>query len=435
MAIPFLVMLFLTTLLSYILAPKPPRGTDTKPENLQFPQSSQWIPVIRAYGRVCITAPNTLWSGVPSDGPITRPIQVGRSQGEFIQGKGQIIGYTYHLGLQLGVCLRSSNSASLPGIIPPDYSEFAFEDIALGGISLAQHIDERPISVSGTVVDLDIPELYGAVASKTDRTTPNSKSLKGALAFYCGEFTQGIDSYLAAHGSIPSGECPAYRGQAYLVFRDVQFGDRPNIGNISIVVRSYTLNLVNAGGHSKFTLADDQPKILSGSQLFTTVSGPTAASLADTIISLTQWNNADGAHPDEGRSGDRVEITGLAPDGTPLTPSELKIEQNPGISGPDPTQLGALLAAIQDAFDAAQPGAVTISLEPDSNPALIGTRITVTCLTPGENSVRLKLAFFPKHNHTFTLGYFPDNSGGDANPAEVVYDLIINVWGGAGIPL
>lgn len=66
------VLLVLSAILSYVLAPKPPKPKPLAIEDFDIPQAEQGRPIPVVFGTVTITGPNVLWYGDLASKPIKK---------------------------------------------------------------------------------------------------------------------------------------------------------------------------------------------------------------------------------------------------------------------------------------------------------------------------------------------------------------------------
>jgi hypothetical protein len=198
----FMVALFVASIvISLVLAPKP-KLTNAKAGKLnefQFPKADYGSPVTRIYGTVKFKAPNTIWSGDFKAVPIKKKVKTG-----LFSSKKQTIGYKYYVGFDLAVCLG-------PG--------FTFRRLWSGTNELWNGCLEACVNV----VTIDLPNLYGG--------EEKNGGFKGDIAFYCGDFDQPRDDYLAQK---VSPNVPAYVGIAHMVFRGCYVGNSTSIPPIFV---------------------------------------------------------------------------------------------------------------------------------------------------------------------------------------------------------
>ena len=235
MAFPWVMLAILvaTTVLSYLLRPKP-KFTDVVPQELDFPQAREGIPVPWVFGLMRLQAPNVLGFWKPLDGDIATPVEDEVPTGKYFdRTKLIVVAYAYRLGLHLMWCENSGGNT--------DVLQLYFGE---GPSAIAVGTD--PIET--TVVDIP---LWGG--------PKEGGSIKGTITTYNGLFDQPPDDYL--EDQLGAGQVPAYRGYVHSVFRDFEFGESPRIPPISALVYTYTTYLEDwvsedfpDGGHSHFGL-------------------------------------------------------------------------------------------------------------------------------------------------------------------------------------
>jgi hypothetical protein len=204
----FALILFVVSFVATaLLAPKPniENAKAAKLGDFRFPRSKEGEPVPLFWGRVRLRGPNTLWYGNLQSIPITKKIKTG-----IFSSKQIIVGFRYLLTIDMAFGLFSGSGA-------------VFKTIWLG----EKEIWSGNVSVDGTVVSVNLPELFGGLES--------GGGVIGDIALYTGSFTQAIDSHLQSVAP-DSTLVPAYRGLVHAVFRDFEVGERPHVDPINIEV-------------------------------------------------------------------------------------------------------------------------------------------------------------------------------------------------------
>lgn len=206
----FTLALFLVSfILTALLAPKPQfeNARADQLDDVQFPQATENAPIPLVLGKVRLNGPNTLWYGDFEAVPIVQRVKTG-----LFSKKNVIIGHSYFLGLDMGLCLG-------PNV---DLREI--------------YIDEE-IAWSGNTggfnrVDITIEQgsLFGGYKE--------GGGWRSSGFFYGGDFNQDVDAYL--EGKIGVGDVPAYNGLSHIVFNKAYIGESAQLRKMAFVVESYT---------------------------------------------------------------------------------------------------------------------------------------------------------------------------------------------------
>jgi len=206
----FTLALFIVSfLITALLAPKPEfeNARADQLDSVQFPQASENSPIPLVLGRVRMNGPNTLWYGDFQAVPITQKVKTG-----LFSSKRVIIGHTYYLGLDMGLCLG-------PNV---DLREiYIDEELAWSGNTSG--VNEVNITISSGA-------LFGGY-KKGGGWISTGK-------FYGGDFTQGVDAYLESQVGV--GNVPAYNGLSHIVFNKAKIGESAQLRKMAFVLESYT---------------------------------------------------------------------------------------------------------------------------------------------------------------------------------------------------
>jgi len=185
-----------TTILSYLLQPKPEEPSPASLGDFQVPtaDSSRSIPVV--FGTVLIKDPNTVWYGGLSSYPI-------KKSGGFL--KSDItVGYRYYLGAHLALC----------------YPVDEIQEIKIGDRNCWTG------SANTGTITVNSPGLFGG--------DDGEGGVSGNIDVLMGGQAQAKNTYLMSQlGSV----IPAFRGVLSLVFKDFYWGNSPYIKNPSIKVK------------------------------------------------------------------------------------------------------------------------------------------------------------------------------------------------------
>lgn len=218
----FLAIIAATFILSAFLAPK------TKVSNAEaaglndfsFPRAKQGDPVPRIYGTVKLESPNVVGQANFDAVPIKKKVKTG-----LFSSKKVVTGFKYKLGLDLVVCLGQNIQ----------YRTMWFGKHKVWGDCPDECYKAYLIS---------LPELFGG--------KDKNGGVEGYVAFYCGDYDQPQDAYLAAN---LDPKISAYPGIAHVVFcgsndaggidleSGFYWGNSPSILAISFEVSSYLNNL------------------------------------------------------------------------------------------------------------------------------------------------------------------------------------------------
>lgn len=214
----FLVALFVVSLVaSLLLAPKPKfeNARASTLDDLQFPRAGEGAPVPLVLGKVMMKGPNTCWSGDFEAVPIKKKQKTG-----LFSSKKVIVGYTYYIGLQMGLALGKCTLHKI--------------------VSDKDTLWEGTATADGQVLQISKPDLYGG--------KEKGGGFISKVSFYPGSDTQGINAYL--EGKNP-GMTPAYRGFCYLVFEKANIGESNSLRSMWMELSQYTNGLGLANGINK----------------------------------------------------------------------------------------------------------------------------------------------------------------------------------------
>jgi hypothetical protein len=188
------IQLAISTILSFALAPKPPKIDPSNLNDLDFPTAKEGDPLGVVFGRVWSKSPNTLWAGDFQATAIKGP----RRYGFF--GPRVTIGYNYTLGLHMSVSHGALD---------------AYHNLKYG-------TDQFPITSGNNSV--------------------STEKFTSEFTCYDGTVGQDADPYLVS--KITSGEWPltfgaresGLRGLAHVVFKGAQLGKSPQLRPMSFEV-------------------------------------------------------------------------------------------------------------------------------------------------------------------------------------------------------
>lgn len=212
----FLVALFVVSLAaSLLLTPKPQieNARASGFDDLQYPRAEQGSPVPLIFGRARMKGPNTLWAGDFTAVPIKKKQKTG-----LFSSKTVIIGYTYYVGLQLGLALGRCTLHTI----------WSDKDILWSGTA----------NTDGQAININLPNLFGG--------KEKGGGFVGTLRFYTGSFTQAINAYMES--KIGSGLVPAYRGTCHIVFEHPNIGESNQLRTLSFELSNYTDGLASGVG-------------------------------------------------------------------------------------------------------------------------------------------------------------------------------------------
>jgi hypothetical protein len=201
-------------ILAVVLAPKPKiDNAKASPfSDFNFPRSKEGDPVPRLYGTVKVKSPNTIYAGDFKAVAIKKKQKTG-----LFSSKKVTIGYKYYVGMDLCVALG------------PDVK---YRKMWLG----------KDLIWTGCLTDcvntanIDLPNLYGG--------PDKNGGVGGTITFYCGDFDQPQDAYLA---SKLGADVPRYQGFAHIVFHQFYWGNSTQIQPVYVEVshHSDSLGLAN----------------------------------------------------------------------------------------------------------------------------------------------------------------------------------------------
>jgi len=209
----FTLALFLVSfIITALLAPKPEfeNARADQLDDVQFPQATENAPIPLVLGQVRLNGPNTLWYGDFEAVPITQKVKTG-----LFSSKRVIIGHSYYLGLDMGLCLG-------PNV---DLREIYIDDeLAWSGTTGG---------VNEVTINVNQGSLFGGYKEGGGWTSTGK--------FYGGDFTQSVDSYLESQ--IGVGDVPAYNGLSHIVFNKAYIGESAQLRKMAFVLESYTNSL------------------------------------------------------------------------------------------------------------------------------------------------------------------------------------------------
>lgn len=185
-------------------------------DDMNFPKASEGAGINLILGKVLVKGPNTLWVGDFDPVPIKKKQKTG-----LFSSKKVIVGYTYHLGIQLGL-----------GIGPCTLHKIICDKDELW---------TGTASADGAVVSINKPNLFGG--------KEKGGGFVGTARYYTGGWTQGINSYL--EGQIGAGDVPAYRGTSHIVFEHCNIGESDQLRTMHFEMSRYTNLLGFTGGKEK----------------------------------------------------------------------------------------------------------------------------------------------------------------------------------------
>lgn len=185
-----------TTIISYLLQPKPDAPTPAALDDFGIPTADpdRSIPVV--FGFVLIEDPNTVWYGDLTSYPI-------RKDGGFMQ-PDVTVGYRYYLGAHMALC----------------YPVDMIQEIQIGDRTCWTG------SASTGQISVNAPNLFGG--------DEREGGVGGTIDVLMGAQTQAKNSYLM--GQLGSG-IPAFRGVFSLVFNRFYWGNSPYIKNPAFRVK------------------------------------------------------------------------------------------------------------------------------------------------------------------------------------------------------
>jgi len=219
----FLVAIFAVSFIATILLAPKPRVENARAsslDDLRFPRASEGAVIPLVLGRGLIRGPNTLWVGDFAAVPIKKKQKTG-----LFSSKTVVIGYTYFIGLDMGLCLGPVTLHSIR----------ADKDTLWTGTA----------TTDGALVSINLPNLYGG--------REKGGGIVATCRFYTGSLTQGVNAYL--EGQIGAGDVPAYRGTARLVIEKGNIGEANNLRPWWFEVSQYTNTLGLPGGRER--IGDD----------------------------------------------------------------------------------------------------------------------------------------------------------------------------------
>ncbi|TFH65998.1 MAG: hypothetical protein E4G91_00365 [Candidatus Zixiibacteriota bacterium] len=156
----------------------------------------RYVPLI--FGTMVVQGPNVVWYG--DFRAQERTVTTG-----IIFKKDEVIGFTYHLGLQMGLC--RGRTAGIRRI-------WVGDDIVWD-----YNVDQSPAGVLGSVIDIDRDDLFGGA--------DNGGGMQGRIRLFDGSPSQGFSDYLSGIG-VTSPEptdritnLPSYRGYSYVTFANI----------------------------------------------------------------------------------------------------------------------------------------------------------------------------------------------------------------------
>lgn len=195
----FLTFLLYAALLvlTDLLLPKPDIE-QAKPAGLgdfRFPTATEGRPIPLIWGTVRLEGPNVVWHGDLNQEAIVEEVKTGLFSSEDV-----VVGYRYHLGFQLALCMGSDASI---------FERVTMRKLWIGDDEVADFTGS-PLEHDDTFT-IDEPELFGG-------ETLGQGGVVGTLHFHAGTDDQDPSEYLEQFQKVPpvTGDTPAYVGVCYL---------------------------------------------------------------------------------------------------------------------------------------------------------------------------------------------------------------------------
>lgn len=189
-----------------LLTPKP-KTEKLRPQELDdinFPRATDGAPIPLVLGTVRMRGPNTLWYGDFESKANKKKVKTGILTSETVT-----TGFSYYLGVDLGLCLGANDVKLLRMWIDKDQVWPSLTDEQKEDGDLVRG-DVGPATES---FQIDEPKLFGGKDSGGGFT--------GTARFYGGSFSQAVNAYVDGIEAT----IPAYRGLCHLVL------EKPYIGN------------------------------------------------------------------------------------------------------------------------------------------------------------------------------------------------------------
>lgn len=194
-----LILLVASVVITELIRPKP-NIEDARPAGLgdfQVPTATEGRPVPIIFGRVRQKGPNVVWYGDLVQEAISEYVKTGLWSGQRVTK-----GFRYQIGVQFVICRGGGSNVTLRKVWIGDNEVFS------GTVS------------TDTTFDIDKPELFGG-------DDLGQGGVQATCDFYTGSNTQTSNPYLddPARQQIAVGggtsTCPAYRGNCYVVARQL----------------------------------------------------------------------------------------------------------------------------------------------------------------------------------------------------------------------
>lgn len=193
LTIALLAVLFVA---SELLRSKP-KFEEARPDQLEFPTSTQGRVQPLVWGTCLIKAPNVVWWGDYRQVPIVVKTKTG-----LFSSSRQVVGFRYYAGIQFGLC-RGDSNLKLKAI------RVAGKEIWRGSLN------------GGDTLDINLPTQFGG-------DTNGYGGLIGRVRFHDGTASQAVNSYLTAFQT-DAGVTPRYQGHAYVVWEGGYLGNQNRI--------------------------------------------------------------------------------------------------------------------------------------------------------------------------------------------------------------
>src|SRR5574343_1185750 len=212
-----LIALFVvTTVAGELLRPKPkfdaPKASSLGDFSFPTAEEGRAVPVV--FGTCRVKGPNVAWYGNLKVVAITEKVKTGMFTSETVPK-----GHKYYMDVQAAIC-----HGQIDAIIK---LQFDTKDAVQSQSSLS----------GGTLISVNDPSLYGGDESEG--------GVLGDIEAFFGSSSQPVSSYLAA---AVGSNVPAYRGVAYLVFKQFYFGTSNYVKTFSVDVRRCPNQLGLTGG-------------------------------------------------------------------------------------------------------------------------------------------------------------------------------------------
>ena len=199
----FMAAMFVLSMIAMArMQPKAEKPTAAGLEDFSFPSAAE-RPIQVLAGTRRISGPNVLWYGD------LRTSAIKQVQKGLFGSKKTVVGYRYHMGVQLGICHG-------PDVL---LREIKFgDDVAWSGLS------------SGGPIAINKPTLFGG-------DTSGSGGVSGTFRFYPGTWTQTPNAYLV--GKVGSDLVSAIRGVSYCVLEGMYIGNSSSPQAVSFVASRF----------------------------------------------------------------------------------------------------------------------------------------------------------------------------------------------------